>query len=106
VSEPILLAPRSRVKVTSVSFGDVLIFAGLALLAFGGGYRAWRAWDDSGKRSASNEAVRAQFEAEQREKNAAIAECERNGYTAVLGYGWKVVCVRAACVPNEGSPCL
>jgi hypothetical protein len=49
---------------------------------------------------------RLRHEAAQREKNAAIAECERNGYTAVLGYGWTVVCVRAACVPNEGSPCL
>jgi hypothetical protein len=109
VSEPVLLAPRKRVR-PSVSRGDVLIFAGLAVLAFVGGYRAWRAWDDSGKRAAakyaSDQAERAQHEAEEREKNAAVAECERNGYTAVLGYGWTVVCVRAACVPNEGSPCL
>lgn len=58
------------------------------------------------RESVQSDIERAEQEAEEREKNAAIDECERNGFQAVPGYGWKVVCVRAACVPTEGSPCL
>jgi hypothetical protein len=100
--------PPRELEPEGPSVVKILLFwaAGLSLLL---GFlwsvaREQRAIDI--RESVQADIERAQHEAEEREKNAAIAECERNGYQAVLSYGWKVVCVRAACVPNEGSPCL